>query len=189
MKKQNFIFLAVITFMLSLGLVSCSSKTIVSAGEERVSVLCSGPDYFTNNEYFRANSVGESPNQANSKRMALTNARTELAGQIEFTLNAVVDNYFQDVTASEKQEYKQRYEGLSREVIGQKINGTRVICEETTRTENGRYKTYLAIELIGDDLFNSINSRINEDEILKLEHDYERFKKTFDEEMNKIGND
>ena len=93
-----------------LGAASCKStkeEQPVDApkGEVKVEVLCSGPKYFTDKDFFRANSVGESPDQANSKRMALSNARLELAGQIEVTLKAVIDNYFNDVNSGGKQEY------------------------------------------------------------------------------------
>ena len=53
----------------------CKSKQVVPSGEKEVVVPCSGPDFFTNNKVFRANSVGESMDQVTSKKKALTNAR------------------------------------------------------------------------------------------------------------------
>ncbi len=190
MKSQNLSL--VITFLVisvALLLSQCRSKEEVPAGETRVEVLCSGPEYRSDSEYFRANSVAESPNQANSKRMALSNARSELAGQMEVTVKAVIDNYVQDITVGDRQEFSQRYEGLSREVINQKLTGTRVICEELTRTEDGRYKTYIAIELMGDEIFSAMNDRITNDERLRLDYDYEKFKETFNEEMKNMERD
>jgi hypothetical protein len=182
---QAILIIAVITFS------QCKSKKdVVKAppGETRVEVLCSGPDFFTDNEYFRANSVAESQNQANSKRMALSNARAELAGQIETTIKSVIDNYIQDVTVGNRSEFNQRYEGLSREVINQRLNGTRVICEELMRTSEGLYKTYIAIELSGEDIVNAMNQRIAADDRLRLDYDYEKFKETFNEEMEQMKN-
>ncbi|MFP4288426.1 MAG: hypothetical protein ACLFQS_04145 [Bacteroidales bacterium] len=192
MKKQKTLtVIALMSIGSMLFFTQCKSKQEVAAtpgGETRVEVLCSGPEFFTDGEYFRANSVAESPNQANSKRMALSNARAELAGQLEVTVKSVIDNYVQDIAVGDQQEYQQRYEGLSREVINQTLNGTRVICEELTRTEQGRYKTYLAIELMGSEVLNAMNQRISKDDRLRLDYDYEKFKKNFNEEMEKLEN-
>lgn len=176
------------TIIIAVGSVSsCKSKKEVVVtppkGEVKVEVLCSGPQYFTSKEYFRANSIGESPNQANSKRMALSNARLELAGQIQTTVKAVIDNYFQDMDAGGKQEYTGKYEGLSREVINQELNGTRTICEELTMTPDGKYKTYIAIELSGNDILKAINERVGADDRLRTNYEYEKFKETFNKEM------
>lgn len=190
MKKQKTFAVIAFLAMSVMLFTQCKSQKEVSApgGETKVEVLCSGPEYFTDGEYFRANSVAESPNQANSKRMALSNARAELAGQIEVTVKAVIDNYVQDIAVGDTQEYAQRYEGLSREVINQQLRGTRVICEELTRTAQGRYKTYIAIELMGSELLNSMNERISKDDRLRLDYDYEKFKENFNEEMEKLDN-
>jgi hypothetical protein len=189
MKRHIFYLLPAIAVIAIITLSQCKSKKdVVKAppGETRVEVLCSGPDFFSDNKFFRANSVAESQNQANSKRMALSNARAELAGQIETTVKSVIDNYIQDVTVGNRSEFNQRYEGLSREVINQRLSGTRVICEELMRTSAGLYKTYIAIELSGDDIVNAMNQRIAADDRLKLDYDYEKFKSTFNEEMEQM---
>ena len=61
----------------------------------------------------------------------------------------------------------------------------RTICERIT-TLNGKYKTYLAIELSGEDLVESINERLSKEEELKVDYDYQKFKESFDREMSKM---
>jgi hypothetical protein len=193
MKKPVYSYLYAVLLIAVIMLSQCKSKKdVVQApppGETRVEVLCSGPSYFTDNDYFRSNSVAESQNQANSKRMALSNARAELAGQIEVTIKSVIDNYVQDVTAGNRSEFTQRYEGLSREVINQRLTGTRVICEELVRTSSGLYKTYIAIELSGEEILNAMNQRISNDERLRIDYNYEKFKDTFNQEMQQMRTD
>lgn len=189
MKKPFYLFLTAIMVFAVVSLSQCKSKKdVVQAppGETRVEVLCSGPEFFSDNNYFRANSVAESQNQANSKRIALSNARAELASHIETTVKSVIDNYFQDVAVGNRSEFVQRYEGLSREVVNQRLSGTRIICEELTRTSGGLYKTYIAIELSGEDIINAMNQRIAAEERLRLDYDYEKFKKTFNQEMEQM---
>ncbi len=183
--KPMLIVLAVLfTAML---FTQCRSKqAALPSGETRIEVLCSGPEYFTSTEYFRANSTGESINMAQSKREALSNARAELAGNISVLVSGVVDNYFQQAGVEDRTEFAQRYEGLFREVVDERLSGTRVICEEVTSTQQGRYKTYIAIELSGSEILNAANQRISRDERLRIDYDYERFKKTFEEEIEKL---
>jgi len=98
----------------------------------------------------------------------------------------VVDNYFKQAGVETRAEFAQRYEGLFREIVDERLSGTRVICEEVTRTSNGIYKTYLAIELAGNDILSMADRRITNDERLRIDYDYERFKRTFDEEIEKL---
>lgn len=189
MKKPAYSYLTAILLISAVTLSQCKSKKdVVQAppGETRVEVLCSGPQFFSDRDFFRANSVAESQNQANSKRMALSNARAELAAQIEVTVKSVIDNYVQDVSVGNRSEFTQRYEGLSREVINQRLSGTRVICEELTRTHEGLYKTYIAVELSGEELLNAMNQRISNDERLRVDYNYEKFKDTFNQEMDQM---
>jgi hypothetical protein len=168
----------------------CKSKkgTQTPKGEVEVSVPCSGPDFFTTNKYFRANSIGESQDQVTSKKKALTNARNELAQAIQTTVKTVTDNYVNSREMNNKEEVEERFESLNREVVDQTLSGIRTICEKLMKTEQGTYKTYVAIELSADELVAKYNERLSKDERLKIDYDYEKFKETFDKEMEKMGN-
>ena len=166
----------------------CKSKQPMPEGEKEVVVPCSGPDYFTNNKVFRANSIGESMDQVTSKKKALTNARNELAQSIQTTVKTVTDNYTNSREMNRREELEQRFEQLNREVVDQTLQGVRTICEKLVQTKEGNYKTYVAIELSADELVKQYNERLSKDERLKIDYDYEKFKKTFDEEMAKRAN-
>ena len=70
--------------------------------------------------------------------------------------------------------------------MNQKLNGVRIICEEYTKTTDGNYKCYVAIELAGDEIANGVIKRISDDEKLKLDFQYEKFKETFEKEMEEF---
>lgn len=176
--------LAIVAAVLIAG---CKSKQPMPEGEKEVVVPCSGPDYFTNNKVFRANSIGESMDQVTSKKKALTNARNELAQSIQTTVKTVTDNYTNSREMNRREELEQRFEQLNREVVDQTLQGVRTICEKLVQTKEGNYKTYVAIELSADELVKQYNERLSKDERLKIDYDYEKFKKTFDEEMSKRG--
>lgn len=85
------------------------------------------------------------------------------------------------------EEVEKRFESLTREVVNQKLSGIKTICEKTTKTSDGKYKTYIAIELAGGELMSALNGRLSKDAKLKIDYDHEKFKKTFDKEMDKFN--
>ncbi len=186
--------IAVAAVMVMGGLSACGSKKKAAeaakapTGETEVNVLCSGPEYFTDEKNFRANSLGESMDQATAAKKAMSNARAALASAINTQVKTVIDNYVNSSELNNKEEVATRFEGLSREVVDQQMAGTKTICEKTVRVDaTGNYKTYVAIELSAQDLLAAYNQRLSADDKLKVDYDYEKFKKTFDAEMQKLG--
>ena len=170
-------------------MIGCKSKEKAPPkGETEVVVPCSGTDYFTTTKFFRSNSIGESQDQVTSKKKALANARAELASSIQTTVKAVTDNYVNSREMNNKEQVEERFEQLNREIVDQKLTGIKTICEKLMKTENGTYKTYIAIELSADDLVATYNEKLSKDDRLKIDYDYEKFKETFDKEMEKMGN-
>lgn len=185
---KNLTYISLILFAVAaLIMDGCKSKEKTPRGETEVAVPCSGSDYFTSNKFFRANSIGESQDQVTSKKKALANARAELASSIQTTVKAVTDNYVNSREMNNREEVEERFEQLNREIVDQKLTGLKTICEKLMQTQNGSYKTYIAIELSADELVASYNERLSKDERLKIDYDYEKFKETFDKEMEKLG--
>jgi len=179
----SFVLIAVAAVLIS----GCKSKEKTPVGEKEIVVPCSGPDFFTTNKVFRSNSIGESMDQVTSKKKALTNARNELAQAINTTVKTVTDNYVNSREMNKKEELEGRFESLNREVVDQTLSGIRTICEKLVQTKDGSYKTYVAIELSADELVKKYNERLSTDERLKIDYDYEKFKDTFNAEMDKMG--
>ncbi|NJN41498.1 MAG: hypothetical protein HC811_03910 [Flammeovirgaceae bacterium] len=122
-----------------------------------------------------------------SKKKALTNARNELAQSISTTVKTVTDNYVNSREFNNREDVEERFESLNREIVDQTITGVRTLCEKLVKTEEGTYKTYIAIELSADELVKTYNERLSKDERLKIDYDYEKFKETFEKEMDKMG--
>lgn len=188
MKKLNYSTLMLIAMAVAF-IIGCKSKEKAPPkGEVEVVVPCSGPEYFTTNKYFRANSIGESQDQVTSKKKALANARAELAQAIETTVKSVTDNYVNSREMNNREEVEERFESLNREIVNQTLSGIRTLCEKLMKTQQGTYKTYIAIELSADELVAKYNERLSKDERLKIDYDYEKFKETFEKEMEKFSN-
>ena len=174
----------------AISLTSCKNKkeTVKQAGEVEIIIPCSGEEYFSNKKYFRANAVGESLDQMTSKKKALSNAKSQLAGDIQTTMKVVGDNYVKSSEFNNTEEVLERFEENARTVVNQQLSGLKTICEKLTRTPEGKYKTYIAIELSGDELLNAYNETLSKDQNLKIDYNYEKFKETFDKEMEKFEN-
>lgn len=195
MNTQNRIFkfggLALISAFLLIGASSCKKNKEVQApaGEVLINTYCSGPEFFSNDEFFRANGLGESMDQATARKKAFSNARADLASAVNTTIKGTIDNYVNSREFNNVEEVEERFEGLTREVINQELKGTKTICDKAVRvTDTGNYKYYVAIELSGQELLSSMNERLGSDERLKIDYDYEKFKETFNEEMEKMKN-
>ncbi|HRH37255.1 MAG TPA: hypothetical protein PK760_02850 [Flavobacteriales bacterium] len=182
--------------MLAGGVTACKSKKKAAEaakasppeGEVEVKVMCSGPEFFTDNKVFRANSLGESMDQATAKKKAMSNARADLAAAINTRVKAVVDNYVNSREMQNREEVGERYESLAREVVDQQLTGTKTICEKMMKVPaTGNYKCYVAIELSAQELLSAYNERLSNDERLRVDYDYEKFKETFNQEMEKMN--
>jgi hypothetical protein len=156
-------------------------------GEVLVEVYCSGPEFQSNKDYIRYSALAQSMDQMTSKKKALSEARAGIAAQVSTLIKSVIDNYVKSAEGQNAEDLLRKYEGLTREVVDQKLNGTKTICEKMTKTKEGNYKTYVCVELSGADLLSSMNGKLSTDQQLKIDYNYEKFKKTFDDEMNKIG--
>jgi hypothetical protein len=185
MKKLTNLALIAVAAM-AFVIEGCKSKEKLPKGETEVTIPCSGPDFFTDSKFFRANSIGESMDQVTSKKKAMTNARNDLAQAIQTTVKTVTDNYVNSRTMNNREELEQRFESLNREVVDQTLSGVKTICEKLVSTGQGNYKTYVALELSADELVQKYNERLSTDERLKIDYDYEKFKETFNAEMDKM---
>jgi hypothetical protein len=188
LKSFAWLMIAAMPFILMPGCKSSkqATKTTTVPDETEVVRYCYGPEYQSDKEHFRASATGESMDQMMSEKKAVTEARAKLASQIETTVKTVTDNYGKSGEMNNKEELMKRYETLTREVVNQKLSGTIEVCNKQTKTKDGRYKTYVTIELGGNDVLSALNNRLSNDEMLKIDYNYEKFKKTFEEEMDKM---
>lgn len=183
MKKINY-FLVVLFAMV---MASCGgSKPAVAQNQDvEITVPCSGPEFMTNKEYFRANAMGLSTDMTIAKKKAMSSVRTEIAAAVNATVKAVTDDYASSYQQGENDESKRRFQELSRLVVQQELSGVRVICEKTMKSPDGKYKVYVAAELAGQEIMDGMAARMKNDEKLRIDFEYEKFKKVFEEEMSK----
>ncbi len=184
-------FLSAFLILGSIAIVGCKGKEKANEpvkGEIEISMYCSGPDYFSNKKHIRSNALGESTDRAIAMKKGMNEAKTKLASAIQTTIKATVDNYANSREFNNKEQVEEKFESLSREVVKQKLSNVHRICEKFTQKTDGsgKYVYYVAIEMKAGDLLEAINERLTKEESLRVDYDYEKFKETFDKEMDKL---
>ncbi|MCL5991755.1 MAG: hypothetical protein M1419_06595 [Bacteroidetes bacterium] len=137
-------------------------------------------------KYFRSHQSGKSPDLAISKKIALQNAKSELAGKIQTLIKTVNNQYTNQRSIVNKQEYENKFEELSREVIEQELVDIKTIGEKTYKEKDGSFTYWIAIEVPKDTILNGINNKISNNQRLRIDYDMNQFEKIFNDELKKL---
>lgn len=170
--------------------VSCSNKTVPVSGDKEIEAICSGPEYRTNDKYIRASATGLSGDMDFAKTKAWNSASTRLAESVNQLVKSVTSRYLKDYQVEENVEFVQKMEQMTITAAKEKLSGVRVICERTFQTPEGKYRVHIALELVGEGLLQNASKKAEEviksETKLRIDYDYEKYKKIFEEEMKKL---
>jgi hypothetical protein len=191
--KNKFSTLAWLAAGTALVLSGCkgnkeTASTPETRGEVRIVEYCSGPDYLTNGEYFRASATGTSPQREIAKKIARQNAEATLARAVEATVEIVAENQATQLGFGTTEEATSKFNELSRTIVNKKLTGAITICQELTMTEDKKYIAYLAVELSGAELADAYVEGLKQEERIRAEYNYDQFKETFEEVMSNYRN-
>jgi len=184
--------LGVLVIAGSLALTGCKGKQKKEEpkvkGETVVEMYCDGPETISTKKFLRATGIGESLDKATAMKKSLNEAKTKLAGSVETKIKATIDNYVNSREMNNREQVEEKFEALSREVINQKLANVITICKTLTQKNDGSktYVYYCAIEMKAGEILDAINDRITKEESLRIDYDYEKFKETFEKEMEKL---
>ncbi|NJB82478.1 hypothetical protein [Wenyingzhuangia aestuarii] len=187
-KSNNFFILVLSAWLI----VSCGSSKKINASNNNdvtIELPCSGYEYETTKGVFRASQSALSTNLSVSREKAMLNAKRTLASLIGSTIKSVTDRYAQDRTIGETSEFSEKFENLTREVVNQQLRGVKKICEVTKQKPDGRYNTFVAIELNTADMFKDLESSISKNEKLRQDYDKKKYEDIFNQEMSKLENE
>ena len=173
-----------------IGLTAFLFVTSCDTTEKVLKVPCAEKKYQSSKKFFRASGLGDSQDQATSKKKALSNARAELASSINVTMKNVEDNFVNSLETNNTETIREKFTGNIRTVLNQKLSGSIIVCEKYTfNKKTKKYKSYVSVELSAKALADEIAKKMSRDEELKVEFDYQKFQETFNAEMDKLGNE
>jgi len=187
MRKNLFVSLLICSFLLGFSHCQAQQKKLAKAG--KITILCDGPEYRSDRNHLRVSDFAESPRLDIAQDMALSRAKAKMAGLIETTVRSVTESYLQEYLSAADAEVRSHFEQLTLTVTNQTLTGISILCQEVDRPDKkGPYRYFVAIELPGTRLLEETDKAMLEDARLKINYDYETFKKTFEKEMEKIEN-
>ena len=183
--------LLVIPAVAILALTGCKSKKGTPIQKEtsavEISVPFSSKEYRSDENTFRAKQVGKSPDISTAKKIAFQNAKSEMAGNINSVMKRVTDQYTNQRTVGNTQEFENKFEELAREVVNLEMSNVKEIGEKIFKEPDGGYSYWIAIEANKKEVFDKLDARISNDAKLKLDYDKQKFQQIFDAEMKKLA--
>jgi hypothetical protein len=158
-----------------------------ATGAVEISVPFSDSKYKSDKDFFRSKQMGKSIDLATSKKIALQNAKAELAGNIKSVVKRVTDQYTNQRTVGDKQDFENKFEDLAREVVDQTLSDVRVIDEKIFKETDGKYSYWVAIETSKVSILDAVSNKISKNEKLQLDYDKKKFEDVFNSEMEKLS--
>ena len=196
MKKSSMLKFKLLTLFMVAITYSCGGGKVVvkevKTTQKDVVLLigpCEGKKFQSDDKFYRANTTYDHINRATGKALANEFAQTQISADILTVVNSVSDNYRKTVELGANQTYQARYENMARLVVEDVASSARTVCEKTTQnTVTKKYTFHVAREVSREDILKKLNNKISEDEVLKIDYDYEKFKETFEKEMEQRRN-
>lgn len=194
MKTKRFTLIMLVAVIAVFGTACGKKKKAVETpkptGEVLINEYCSSDEYRSTKDAFRATATGESLDRETAKKKARSNAQAELAQTISATMKIVGDNYVNSTEFNNKEEVTETFNQMARTVVDQELRGAVEICEKLTQKTgpDGKitYVSYMALELSGSKIADAYNQGLSQNEKLKADYNYEKFKETFEKEMQKL---
>jgi hypothetical protein len=184
---KKILFLVVIAIV-TLG---CKTKQVMStSGEVEVVKLCA--DYKSDKTAMRATANAISPNMQNATDKAVAIARRELATSMSATIQRVWERFETSYEKDTDADFLSRTKDMTRQASNELVTGSVIVCDKVTKSTdaNGKtiYHAYVAVEIGNDELLKRLETAVSKDDKLRVDFEFENFKKTFYEEMEKLAN-
>lgn len=188
MKTIKILAIPAIALLLAAG---CKSKKAVSVAKQEGLIEITTPfdskEYRSDEENFRSKQSGKSPDLATAKKIAYQNARAEMAANINATVKRVTDQYTNQRTVGNTQEFENKFEELSREVVNLEMSNVKELGQKTFQDPSDKaYIVWIALEANKKGVFDKIDQKISSDAKLKVDYDKQKFQQIFDAEMKKL---
>jgi len=185
----NWIFYIGLLCFIVAGSCKSTEKVKDNQNETAYDFHCADSDYLQNADYFRIHKIGESVDQPTSMKKAIQLAQLELAESILSKLDAAIEKYISGKGLRNDEIMKEQIFALTYPVSEESIKEVNIVCEETIKTLNGLYKTYVVLEISVKEVLNELQKKISQNRQFQVKINASEFKKIFELEMNKKLNE
>jgi hypothetical protein len=184
---ERLVIIVLVCLIPTILFTNCKSqKTFTEKGAVEVVVPFTDKAYRSDKDTFRASQSGLSPDLSSAKKIALLNAKAELASNIQSVVKAVTENYTNQRTVGDKQVFENAFEENARVIVNQMLSDVRIKDEKAFKGKDGKYTYYIAVEMSKESIESAFADKISKDSKLQLDFDRHQFRKIFDEEMEQF---
>ncbi len=182
--KTIFRFFALGLLVATIGTSCKSTKPIEKVnGEEEVATPFS--NFTTDKHYIRAVASGYSPDMNVAKKMAINNAKSEMAGQIQSLFQEVTTQYMQQYGQNAKPDLQQKFESMSQTVTSQALTNVMVKDSKTFKDKTTNdYRCWAAIEMSKEDIGKDLMKRISQETKERIDLNQEKYQQVFEKALN-----
>jgi phosphopantetheine adenylyltransferase len=164
--------------MITAAITSCGSSGKMTQSQEKalgdeIVTPCSDEEFHTDKTTFRATGIGSSLDLTTSKRKANLIASSNLAASVNQLIKSGIERYAGERQIGDKITFTEKYSDMAKQLVNQEINNVAIVCTKTYQ-KNGKYTTYIAIEVAKSELLNKISSNIAKE--AKDDQDFEAYK-------------
>ncbi len=171
----------------TLFLSACNSKLKrADAKLKEIEAPFKGGKYYSDKKSYRAIGEGKALDLTVAKRIGETNARLAIASQIEVKVRSVGEQFLQNRNISNKLQTTSKYEDLTRTVIDKTLRQVKIIDQKSFQNKKGEFVHYVAMEMSTSAVENDMVDGINNDQQLKQDFELEKFRKIYQEELQKF---
>ena len=186
--KRLFYFVAVL-FAVSVVTSSCATAkraTAPTIGLVEQTLPLSEARHRTDAEYYRAVQSGKSTDMSMAKKVAIQNARQELAASIKADLEGVVENYApnRQLPSDEKSTFETRMTELSYTVVQQTLAGSTLSDEKLFTTPTGEYQYFVCMQINKADMKEALLNELQKNEKLISDFEISEFRKLYEKKLS-----
>lgn len=164
---------------------SCASGML----GKKVKEPFTGNAYESNNRFFRSSGKGESSQDNIALGKANSEAKAQLAGQVNTTMKQVADQYLGQTENDRAADVADKFQSLVREVMNTDLADIRKIGQEKYYNEKtNTYTVFVAYEIKKNAMFRFLKKQAKTDEKIDARQQ-EIIQKILDEELKKAEDD
>lgn len=187
--KMKSILAVMAALVFTFAVSSCGSKTTPAAtnDSDQEEIITPFADWASDADYFRFVGTGSSRDQATAGKIARLNARSEFAQSMEVLIKNVSKSYTNQVQVEDEKAYENSFEELAIAAAKQTLNNSVQKQSKLFKSKStGEFTAYSAMELPKNVVVEAVKKSLTADQRTAVAFDEFMFKKTFDEEMQKL---
>ena len=185
--KRLFYFVALL-LVVSIVTSSCATakKTAAPTGLVEQTIPLSEAKHRSDAEYYRATQSGKSKDISMAKKVAIQNARQELAASIKADVSSVIENYAKNrqLPSEDQTTYETQMTELAYSVVNQTLAGSTLSDEKLFTTPTGEYQYFVCMQLNKAELKEALLSELQKNEKLVSDFEINEFRKLFEQKLS-----